>query len=167
MLTKQGRLTTTAGDPTIEKHMRESHENLKSMGQDAQIRFVEGRQQIEELVPQLKAARGLETWKGSFNPYGGWVHARKSLEHWGVASSDMGVKFLSGAQGTMTGLKIGADGQLSGIRVLSGETLCADRYILATGAASPQVVPELLAPHLWSKCWTLAHAELSDEEVQQ
>lgn len=78
----------------------------------------------------------------------------------------MGVKFVSGPRGTMTGLHLDGSGALDGIQVASGDMLRADRYILTTGAASPQVLPEL-ANQLWSKCWSLAHVELTDEECAQ
>lgn len=66
----------------------------------------------------------------------------------------------------MTSLEIdGTNGRLAGIKTKSGKIHTADRYILTAGAASPAVLPELLAPHLWSKCWTLAHIELTPEEI--
>lgn len=78
----------------------------------------------------------------------------------------MGVKFVSGPRGTMTGLEVESSGSLTGIKVASGDVLRADRYILSTGAASPEVLPEL-SRELWSKCWTLGHVELTEEEVAQ
>lgn len=64
----------------------------------------------------------------------------------------------------MTGLQI-SDGKLVGIKVASGKVLVAKQYILCTGAASPGLLPEL-STQLWSKCWTLAHIELTPEEVE-
>ena len=78
----------------------------------------------------------------------------------------MGVKFVSGPQGTMVGLHVDNAERLQGIRVASGDVLHADRYILSAGAASPQVLPEL-SNELWSKCWALAHIELTEAEVAQ
>jgi sarcosine oxidase / L-pipecolate oxidase len=77
----------------------------------------------------------------------------------------LGVKFVSGAEGTMTGLQV-ANGKLTGIKVASGKIHTAAQYILCTGAASPSLLPEL-SSQLWSKCWTLAHIELTEEEVAQ
>lgn len=57
-------------------------------------------------------------------------------------------------------------GQLAGIRVASGKTHTASRYILCTGAASPLLLPEL-SSKLWSKCWTLAHIELTPSELSK
>ena len=59
-----------------------------------------------------------------------------------------------------------SEGKLVGIRVESGEIHRADQYILCTGAASPALIPEL-SPQLWSKCWTLAHIELTEGEVAE
>jgi sarcosine oxidase/L-pipecolate oxidase len=78
----------------------------------------------------------------------------------------MGVKFVSGLSGTMTGLELDASDSFTGIRVASGEVLHADHYNLSTGAASPQLLPEL-SQQLWSKCWTLGHIQLTDKEAAE
>ncbi|KPM43774.1 hypothetical protein AK830_g2803 [Neonectria ditissima] len=161
-----GRMTITTGNDQAENHLRESYENLSKVGQAGKIHFIQGKEQILLYVPQLRDAPGIEEWKGAFNSQGGWAHARKALEKWGAEAQKMGVTFVSGPGGTMTGLQLGSSGTLSGIRVASGEVLHADRYILSTGAASPEVLPEL-ANELWSKCWPLAHVELTDDEVAQ
>ncbi|KAI8211096.1 L-saccharopine oxidase [Colletotrichum sp. SAR 10_76] len=161
-----GRLITTTGDPQAEKHLKESYENLKRAGQSGSLEFVESKDQIIKLVPQLANAHGIEDWKGLWNSQGGWAHSRKSLEKWGKEALDLGVKFISGAQGTMTRLHLDGSGRLDGIKVASGDIVRGDRYILCTGAASPEVLPEL-SQELWTKCWTLAHVELTEEEVSQ
>jgi sarcosine oxidase/L-pipecolate oxidase len=117
-------------------------------------------------IPQLKNAVGIEHWKGLYNSLGGWTHARKALEKWAAEAEQMGVKFLSGPGGTMTGLELDDSGSMTGIRVASGDVLQADHYILSAGAASPQLLPEL-SKQLWSKCWTLGHIQLTDEEAAE
>lgn len=107
---------------------------------------------------------GIEHWKGLYNSLGGWTHARKALEKWAAEAEKAGVKFVSGPDGTMTGLELDDSGSMTGIRVVSGDVLKADHYILSTGAASPQLLPEL-SKQLWSKCWTLGHIQLTDEEA--
>lgn len=149
-----------------EKHLKESYENLKRAGQAGSLELVEGKEQIAKHVPQLRNANGIENWKGLWNSQGGWAHAKKSLEKWGLAAQEMGVKFVSGSEGTMTGLYFDSTGELNGIKVASGDVVCAERYILCTGAASPEVLPEL-SKEMWTKCWSLAHVELNDEEVAQ
>ncbi|TQN64484.1 L-saccharopine oxidase [Colletotrichum shisoi] len=161
-----GRIVTTLGDPLAEKHLKESYENLKKAGQIGSLELVEGKEQIAKHVPQLRDADGIENWKGLWNSQGGWAHAKKSLEKWGREAQDMGVRFVSGPGGTMVGLKVDGSGKLDGISVASGDIARADRYILCTGAASPEVLPEL-SREMWTKCWSLAHVELSDEEVAQ
>lgn len=74
------------------------------------------------------------------------------------------MKFISGPDGTMTHLQI-CDGKLGGVSVSSGKTHTANEYILCTGAASPSLLPEL-STQLWSKCWTLAHIELTEDEME-
>lgn len=75
------------------------------------------------------------------------------------------MKFVSGADGTMTSLEI-EDEKLVGIKVASGKILKASQYIISTGAASPALLPEI-SSQLWSKCWTLAHIELTEAEVAE
>ncbi|TDZ41535.1 L-saccharopine oxidase [Colletotrichum trifolii] len=161
-----GRLTTTTGDPAAEKHLRESYENLKRAGQAGGIELMEGKEQIVKRVPQLANARGIEKWKGLWNSQAGWAHSRRALERWGKAAKDLGVEFISGPEGTMTGLNLDTSGKLDGIEVASGDVVRADRYVLCTGAASPELLPEL-SREMWSKCWTLGHIQLTDDEVAQ
>ncbi|KAF9871228.1 FAD dependent oxidoreductase [Colletotrichum karsti] len=161
-----GRLTTTTGSPQAEKHLKESYENLKRAGQSGSLEFIENKDQIIKHVPQLAKANGIEKWKGLWNSQGGWAHSRKSIEKWGKEAQELGVKFVSGPEGTMTGLEVDDSGGLDGIKVASGDVVRADRYILCTGAASPELLPEL-SREMWTKCWTLAHVELTAEEVAQ
>ncbi|OKL57829.1 hypothetical protein UA08_07288 [Talaromyces atroroseus] len=162
-----GRITTTSGDPEAAKNLKESYENLQRAGAAASIEFVEGKKQIVKFCPQLAGASGLDEWKGLWNSEAGWAHARKALEKMASESEKMGVRFVSGPEGTMTGLELDATNMLLGIRVASGDIIKADRYILSTGAASPGLLPDILSTQLWSKCWTLAHIELTDEEIEQ
>ncbi|KAJ9138442.1 putative Sarcosine oxidase [Pleurostoma richardsiae] len=162
-----GRITTTSGDPDAAQNLKESYENLKRAGAADSVDLIEGKDQIVKYCPQLADAPGLEEWKGLWNSEAGWAHARKALERWAAESEKMGVKFVSGSEGTMTGLEIGPNNALLGIKVASGDIIKAERYILSTGAASPGLLPDILSTQLWSKCWTLAHVELSEEEIEQ
>ncbi|KAK2690678.1 hypothetical protein QWA68_010503 [Fusarium oxysporum] len=161
-----GRITTTTGDKKAESFLEKSYENLKRAGKAQNLELISGRDEIVKRVPQLKNAVGIENWKGLYNSLGGWVHARKALEKWAFQSEKMGVKFISGLGGTMTGLERDTSGSFTGIRVASGEVLHADHYILSTGVASPQLLPEL-SQQLWSKCWTLGHIQLTDKEAAE
>ncbi|KAM0346296.1 hypothetical protein ACHAPU_005726 [Fusarium lateritium] len=154
------------GDKKAEAFLQNSYDNLKREGQAGKLELISGREQIVKHVPQLKNAVGIENWKGLYSSLGGWTHSRKALEKWAAEAQNMGVKFVSGDVGTMTGLNLDASGSLTGIGVASGEILRADHYILSTGAASPQLLPEL-SKQLWSKCWTLAHIQLTDEEAEE
>ncbi|KAF2139367.1 uncharacterized protein K452DRAFT_352615 [Aplosporella prunicola CBS 121167] len=158
-----GWLITTSGDPEATKRLRQAYENLVKKGQAKGVEFVENKEDIVKHVPLLADAKGISEWKGFWNPQAGWAHARKALEKVGTEAMKLGVKFIGGPDGQMTKLE-SKDGKVVGIRVASGKVHTASRYILCTGAASPQVLPEL-APHLWSKCWTLGHLELNDEEL--
>ncbi|RKL43802.1 hypothetical protein BFJ70_g4116 [Fusarium oxysporum] len=162
----RGRITTTTGDKKAESFLEKSYENLKRAGKAQNLELISGRDEIVQCVPQLKNAVGIENWKGLYNSLGGWVHARKALEKWASQSERMGVNFISGLGGTMTGLELDTSGSFTGIRVASGGVLHADHYILSTGAASPQLLPEL-SQQLWSKCWTLGHIQLTDAEAAE
>ncbi|KAH7196045.1 FAD dependent oxidoreductase [Fusarium oxysporum] len=134
-----GRITTTTGDKKAESFLEKSYENLKRAGKAQNLELISGRDEIVKCVPQLKNAVGIENWKGLYNSLGGWVHARKALEKWASQSQRMGVKFISGLGGTMTGLELDASGSFTGIRVASGG----------------------------SKCWTLGHIQLTDSEAAE
>ncbi|KAH8691443.1 putative sarcosine oxidase [Talaromyces proteolyticus] len=162
-----GRITTTSGDPDAVQNLKESYENLCKAGAAKSIELIEGKEQIVKHCPQLAGAVGLEEWKGLWNREAGWAHARKALEKLAAESERMGVRFISGRRGTMTGLELDTNNMLLGVKVASGEILRAERYILSTGAASPGLLPDILSTQLWSKCWTLAHVALSEEEIAQ
>lgn len=161
-----GWIVTTCGEPAAAEHLRKSYENLKRQGQTAgNIAFVKGKEEICRYVPQLRGANGIDQWEGLWNKQAGWAHAKKALSKMGAAAQKLGVKFVSGPDGTMTDLETAGD-KVVGVKVASGRTWHASRYILATGAASPALMPEL-SSQLWSKCWTLAHLELTAEEIAQ
>lgn len=65
----------------------------------------------------------------------------------------------------MTSLET-SGGRVTGVKVASGEVHRAAKYILCTGANSPLLLPEL-SPQLWSKCWTAAHIEVTEEELAE
>ncbi|KAL1305748.1 hypothetical protein AAFC00_007329 [Neodothiora populina] len=161
-----GWIVTTCGDPAAVEHLRKSYENLKKEGQvEGNVEFVEGKDEIVKFVPQLSNAKGLQTWKGLWNRQAGWAHAKNALTKMGTEAQKLGVEFVSGPGGTMTRLRTEGD-RVVGVEVASGEVLTANRYILCTGAASPALLPEL-SKELWSKCWTLGHIELTEEEAKQ
>ncbi|KAE8448732.1 hypothetical protein EG329_008947 [Mollisiaceae sp. DMI_Dod_QoI] len=125
--------------------------------------FVETPEDLIRHVPQLKHARDISNWKGLWNKQAGWAHAHDALKLLAEKAQELGVKFISGLDGTMTSLQV-SHRKLTGINVASGKTLTANQYILCTGAASPALLPEL-STQLWSKCWTLAHIALTEEEA--
>ncbi|KAK7534817.1 FAD dependent oxidoreductase [Phyllosticta citribraziliensis] len=160
-----GWLVTTSGDPEAARRLRQAYQNLVDRDQAKGVEFVEGKADIVKHVPQLAQAKGIADWKGFWNPQAGWAHARNALEKVGSEAMKLGVKFIGGPEGQMTGLSISPSGSLLGIKVASGAIHSASHYILSTGAASPALLPSLLAPHLWSKCWTLGHIECDDAEL--
>ncbi|TIA02439.1 putative sarcosine oxidase [Aureobasidium pullulans] len=160
-----GWILTTLGDPKATDHLKKSYENLKNKGQAHNIDFVSGKDEIVRYVPQLKNARNIDNWKGSWNKQAGWAHAANAIKKVADEAAKMGVRFISGPSGEMVGLETEGD-KVTGIRVKSGEIHHADKYILSTGAASPALLPELHT-ELWSKCWTYGLLELTEEEAAQ
>lgn len=65
----------------------------------------------------------------------------------------------------MTSLEVEND-RVVGVKVASGDVLRASKYILCTGAASPGLLPEL-SGQLWSKCWTAAHIQVTEAELEE
>lgn len=122
---------------------------------------------LEDIIrhcPNLSKSSGIGTWKGIWNSEAGWAHSRKALELAELAS-EADVSFISGPMGTMTGLDIDLNGKLRGIKTASGDVHTADRYVFCPGAASPSLLPDVLSGHLSTKCWVVAHLQLTDEEV--
>lgn len=75
------------------------------------------------------------------------------------------MKFISGPAGTMTSLKQD-DGKVLGINVASGDVLAASLYVLCTGAASSNVLPEL-SKQVWTRGWTFGHIQLAPQEMAE
>ncbi|OBT68206.1 hypothetical protein VE03_02381 [Pseudogymnoascus sp. 23342-1-I1] len=160
-----GWLVTTCGGVDATEHLKQSYANLTKNNQTSGIEFVETREDLIRYVPTLKYAKDISSWKGLWNKQAGWAHAHDALKKLADESKKLGVKFVAGAEGTMTGLEV-CNGKLEGIRVASGKVHRAAQYILCTGAASPALLPEL-SGQLWSKCWTLAHIELTEDEMAE
>ncbi|KAF3396712.1 L-saccharopine oxidase [Talaromyces pinophilus] len=137
-----GRITTTSGDPEAAESLKESYDNLQRAGAAASLEFVEGKKQIVKFCPQLASAPGIDEWK--------------AFEIAKPAGPAPAKRWRSSRQN-----------QRKWASIASGDTIKADRYILSTGAASPGLLPDILSAQLWSKCWTLAHVELSAEEIEQ
>lgn len=150
-----------------EENLRLSYKNLNRLGLADTIEFINGRDDVVKCCPILSASPAIDTWKGQWNSQAGWAHSRAAMERWASEARAMGVKFLSGAAATMSGLEIDQNEQLVGVRVESGDVLSADRYILCAGAASPRLLPDLLSPVLRPVCTLVGHLELTDDEYSQ
>lgn len=147
--------------------MNKAWGNLKNIGRGASIEQINSRDDIVRHCANLEHSNGIDNWTGIYNAEAGWAHSRKALEKWARLATKKGVLFISGRMGTMTGLDVDDAGKLRGIKTASGDVHTADRYVFCPGAASPSLLPDVLSKHLSSKCWVVAHLQLTREEVQR
>jgi sarcosine oxidase/L-pipecolate oxidase len=160
-----GWISTTLGSAQATTYLQNSYDNLKAQGQADNIAFVHGKDEITKYVPQLKNARDIDNWKGIWNKQAGWAHAADAMAKMADEAAKLGVTFISGPSGEMTALET-QNNKVTGIKVKSGQTHHAEKYILCTGAASPALLPELCT-QLYSKCWTYGLLELTEAEAAE
>lgn len=84
------------------------------------------------LTPQFAGYHNLEA---------GWVDANKALCQLRDECLDLGVSFVSGHAGTVTGFSTDAQGQITAVRTLKGTSIQGDRFVLAAGAWASSLVP--------------------------
>ncbi|KAH6880669.1 FAD dependent oxidoreductase [Thelonectria olida] len=76
------------------------------------------------------------------NALGGWANARAAIQGLATRCSLAGVSFITGAHGTVVSLeKTGP--RITGVKTAAGTRLLADTVVLATGAWSNRLVPDM------------------------
>lgn len=73
-------------------------------------------------------------WKGVYIPTAGWTHAYNALQALTDDCHRLGVKFISGAAGTMKSVIYDDDGIVLGVKAVDGTVHLAEKTILAAGA---------------------------------
>ncbi|EPQ60293.1 DAO-domain-containing protein [Gloeophyllum trabeum ATCC 11539] len=157
-----GRISV-ASSPSDYEGLREYYHELLQSPRARDVRWLDSPEEIHAFAPYLTGP--LAQAKAVFNPEGGWVHARKSMELVGGECVHLGVRFITGPSGTAKELIFnGARTAVLGVRCEDGSTYLADRTVLAAGAWSDLLLD--MENQLIAKCWTLAHIKLSEPERQ-
>lgn len=139
--------------------MHRLNERRKKQGM-APLKYLSNPEDFRQEIPALTGP--LSNWKGyKLGSEGGWVHARKALESAASEAEKLGVRFQSGADGDVKGLKI-ENGVCVGVETHSGKTVYADKVVLSAGANT--VLLTDFKGQLEAKCFTLAHIKLTPEE---
>lgn len=92
----------------------------------------------------------------------GWLHARDSLKSAYRACLKYGVKFVFNEDGEIVEFLTDGD-KVTGIKAKSGKVFTAEEYVLTCGGNAPKVWD--FKGQLQSKCWTVAHIQMTKEEV--
>lgn len=104
---------------------------------------------------------------GYVNPNCGWADARKAMEHLCRKTRSAGVTFLVGEVNKLLYLdddeKEKEKSEVRGVETSDGRTLLADRIVVAMGAWSSKLVPELSEDLLASGQY-VGHFQLTEEE---
>lgn len=124
-------LSKTAMSPGSFEH--DSYETLKRHG------FNPERLNTDEIIRRFPAFNKGVYVDGMFNPVGGYAESGKILSLLYRKARNMGVKRLDGR---LNKLMI-TNSRVTGVRLSSGEIIHADHVVLATGAWTPVILPEL------------------------
>lgn len=109
----------------------------------------------------------LPGWKGYINYMDGYAHSGNALKAVYKATMRQGVKFILGAEGAVDEIVYSNTPQgrkATGVRSKSGKTYSSKLVIVAAGAWSSRLVPEV-GKQLVAKSWSVAHVHLTDEET--
>ncbi|UPX09312.1 uncharacterized protein EKO05_0000003 [Ascochyta rabiei] len=120
---------------------------------------------IKQAYPAVHAK--IEGMSAVHNPEGGWADAAGSVNSLAERASRIGVNFVTGRRGTVVGFEFNKSlTQVTGVRVRSGPSLRASRIVLATGAWTNTLVPNI--GHAMSASGQpVGFIQLSPEEAAQ
>ncbi|KAH8884068.1 FAD dependent oxidoreductase [Thozetella sp. PMI_491] len=98
--------------------------------------------QTKEAFPTLTGPLGDSDFSGYCNFAAGWVDAQRAITSLRDECSQLGITFLCGSGGTMTGYHADiTSGKVQAVRTKDGESVHGDLFIMATGAWTSRLVP--------------------------
>ncbi|KAF2009053.1 FAD-dependent oxidoreductase [Aaosphaeria arxii CBS 175.79] len=120
----------------------------------------------KEIFPTLTGDLLQPDLVGYSNAAAGWADAAKGVALFRNLCIERGISFISGAQGTVTGLeKDASSGRITAVKTKSGHNVTGQHFILATGAWTSSLVP------MYNSALTtgqvLAFTKLTPEEVKR
>ncbi|KAF5372842.1 hypothetical protein D9758_001474 [Tetrapyrgos nigripes] len=161
---KTGQLECSGSRTGIE-NLRTTLEDLRNAGLGDTAEWLDNEDEILRYAPKLSRDQ-IKGWKGLFFERSGWLAAAKAIDSVGKELVRHGVQFSFGDSGTFESLILSDDGKTClGVLAKDGTRYMADRVVLASGAWSPTLVD--LEDQCCSKCWVLAHIQLTPEEAKE
>jgi len=124
-------VSTTTMDPGGFEH--DSYETLRRQGFDLE------RLNADEISRRFPAYKRDVYVDGIFNPVGGYAESGKILSNLYQKARNCGVEQLDGRLHKL----VTTNSRVTGIQLTSGVSLNADHVVLATGAWTPVILPEL------------------------
>ncbi|KAH8089005.1 FAD dependent oxidoreductase [Filobasidium floriforme] len=115
-------------------------------------------------APHLKA-ESIQGWQGTYRPRAGWAGAMDAIDSVGEELKRLGgVEMVFGSSGSFSRPLIDPlTSRCIGVIAKDGTRHFAERVVMATGAWTPSLVD--LEGQCVSKCWIVAHLELTDAEA--
>ncbi|CDK27907.1 unnamed protein product [Kuraishia capsulata CBS 1993] len=136
----------------------EKHANIHKIHE-----FLETPADFRRHIPVLDGP--LENWKGYvMEPEDGWVHSRDCIKALANLLERRNVKFVSGDDGDITKV-VEKDGAVGYLESVSGKRYKAANYIVCAGAGVTRIID--LEDQVQSRCWSVAHIKVSEEEASQ
>ncbi|CDZ98665.1 FAD-dependent oxidoreductase [Phaffia rhodozyma] len=159
-----GRVTGAHRFPEKIAKLRAAYDSAKADGYGKNYEWLDSGEAIVSKIPQL-AKGNLKDWKGLWVPDSGWVAAKDTISSVGRELSRLGVQMIFGPSGKFKRPVLSASGKVCvGVETADGTIHKADRVIMACGAWTPSLID--LKGQCISKCWVLAHIQLTSEEVK-
>ncbi|KAI5458618.1 sarcosine oxidase [Mariannaea sp. PMI_226] len=118
---------------------------------------------VKALYPGVQA--DLEGFTAIHNTLGGWANAQAAIQGLATRCSLAGVSFITGERGTAVSLEKDGD-RVTGVRTAAGTSLYADAVVLATGAWSNLLVPDM-GHNILAVGQPVAFIQLSPEEAER
>ncbi|UNI18749.1 hypothetical protein JDV02_005005 [Purpureocillium takamizusanense] len=122
------------------------------------------------VLPQLTGPLAAAPFEGYYNPNCGWADAAKTVAQLRDDCLDMGVSFVGGAAGTVTGFETTGGGSKGGgkikaARTVAGDVVRGDFFILTAGAWSSSLVS--MYNSVLATGQVLAYIRLTEDEVRK
>ncbi|KAH7121545.1 putative fructosyl amino acid oxidase [Dactylonectria macrodidyma] len=132
-------MISTRGNPYMQRYRDMRSAQVKQQPLDV-FEPGEAGQRMRELYPGVKTDfTGATVMK---NNGGGWANAHDAIRGLAARCSLAGVSFITGTHGTVESLET-VGSRITGVKTAAGTKLSADTVVLATGAWTNNLVPDI------------------------
>lgn len=148
-----------------EEPIKDTNERCKYLN-DKKLRSYEFLNSPADFKKHLPVLTGdLPNWRGVVLENDmGWLHARNSLISAFGECKKLGVKFVFGDEGEIIDVETSED-KVTALVSKSGNKYSADKYVVCAGANAVTILD--FKQQIQSKCFTLAHVKVTDEEAEK